>query len=279
MLDEPRARNNGKLTAAAAAKGRAVAEARAARTLERAKAPRVAPPAPSRAAAMPPNFRTLDRLSRALLARATQGISPVAVAETWADWALHLASAPGKRLELFQQAAMTMARFGAVVAQRRRSREARAAGRASRRRPEVFRSCMVAMAVQRPCARPSLDRGLVARGDEPRARARARSPGRSRLHDARAPRRRLAEQHPLAQPGDPRARRRRRAASTSMRGAANWLDDLDRMLAGKPPAGAEAFEVGRNVAADARQGRLSQRPDGADPVRADDGQGVCRSRS
>ena len=33
-----------------------------------------------------------------------------------------------------------------------------------------------------------------------------------------------------------------------VRGAANWLDDLDRMLAGKPPAGAEAFEVGRNVA-------------------------------
>ena len=33
-----------------------------------------------------------------------------------------------------------------------------------------------------------------------------------------------------------------------MRGTANWLDDLDRMLAGKPPEGAEAFEVGRNVA-------------------------------
>ena len=33
-----------------------------------------------------------------------------------------------------------------------------------------------------------------------------------------------------------------------IRGAANWLDDVDRMLAHKPPAGAEAFEVGRNVA-------------------------------
>ncbi len=33
-----------------------------------------------------------------------------------------------------------------------------------------------------------------------------------------------------------------------VRGAANWLDDLDRMLADKPPAGAEAFQVGRNVA-------------------------------
>jgi polyhydroxyalkanoate synthase len=34
-----------------------------------------------------------------------------------------------------------------------------------------------------------------------------------------------------------------------LRGAANWQDDLDRTLSGKPPAGAEAFEVGRNVAA------------------------------
>src|SRR5208337_2967899 len=33
-----------------------------------------------------------------------------------------------------------------------------------------------------------------------------------------------------------------------VRGAANWLDDLDRMLSGRLPAGAEKFEVGRNVA-------------------------------
>ena len=33
-----------------------------------------------------------------------------------------------------------------------------------------------------------------------------------------------------------------------IRGAANWLDDFDRILSSKPPAGSEAFEVGRNVA-------------------------------
>ena len=81
--------------------GRAAAEARAARVLERAKAPHFAPTGP-RTASGPPSFRTLDRLSRALLGRATQGISPFAVAETWSDWTLHLAAAPGKRLELFQ---------------------------------------------------------------------------------------------------------------------------------------------------------------------------------
>ena len=70
------------------------------------------PPRTPRPASGSPNFRTLDRLSRALLARSTQGISPLAVAETWNDWAVHLASAPGKRLELFQRAMMSMARFG-----------------------------------------------------------------------------------------------------------------------------------------------------------------------
>ena len=113
MLDEARAKKNGALTKAA--KGWAVPEAQAARTIERAKALKIAPtaaPAAQRAAKERPNFRTLDRLSRALLARATQGISPAALAETWTDWALHLASAAGKRLELAQRAAMTMARFG-----------------------------------------------------------------------------------------------------------------------------------------------------------------------
>ena len=33
-----------------------------------------------------------------------------------------------------------------------------------------------------------------------------------------------------------------------LRGMTNWLEDLDHQLAGKPPVGAEAFRVGRDVA-------------------------------
>ena len=112
MQDEPHAQ---RMTGEPA--GRAAAEARATPVVERAKTRRIAQTpqspraAPRRTSAWPPNFLTLDRLSRALLARATQGISPDAVAETWADWALHLARAQGKRLELAQLAAMMMARF------------------------------------------------------------------------------------------------------------------------------------------------------------------------
>ena len=43
-----------------------------------------------------PNFKTFDRMLRATLARVTQGVSPVAVADAWNEWASNLVTAPGK---------------------------------------------------------------------------------------------------------------------------------------------------------------------------------------
>ena len=45
-------------------------------------------------------MHALDRLREAGPARATGGFSPDSMALAWADWFLHLAGAPGKRLEL-----------------------------------------------------------------------------------------------------------------------------------------------------------------------------------
>ncbi len=42
----------------------------------------------------------MDRLSRAVTARFTQGISPYALYAAWFDWASHLSNAPGRLLEL-----------------------------------------------------------------------------------------------------------------------------------------------------------------------------------
>lgn len=45
-------------------------------------------------------IRTLDLMREANVARFTAGLSPESLLLAWSDWALHLAGAPGKRLEL-----------------------------------------------------------------------------------------------------------------------------------------------------------------------------------
>lgn len=46
----------------------------------------------------------LDRTLRAFVAYMSAGVSPHAFIEAWGDWALHLAQAPGRQLELTERA-------------------------------------------------------------------------------------------------------------------------------------------------------------------------------
>jgi polyhydroxyalkanoate synthase subunit PhaC len=62
----------------------------------------------------PHPYAALDRGAMANLARMTAGISPHAVVDAWSDWAMHLARAPGRQLELAERAQanwMSLARF------------------------------------------------------------------------------------------------------------------------------------------------------------------------
>jgi polyhydroxyalkanoate synthase len=56
-------------------------------------------------------FRSIDRMSEALIAQRTAGLSPAAIALAYFDWWLHLAAAPGKRMELAHKAVRKSARL------------------------------------------------------------------------------------------------------------------------------------------------------------------------
>ena len=64
-------------------------------------------------AAVPPLFNgeVIDRMVHAALGRATAGISPAAVGQAFADWWVHLAISPGKQAELQQQAVAQALQF------------------------------------------------------------------------------------------------------------------------------------------------------------------------
>src|SRR5688572_3170488 len=63
-----------------------------------------------------PSFETMDRVGRAVLARFTQGISPHAIYDAWCDWASHLASSPGRLLQLGIEGAGIGARLAGFAA-------------------------------------------------------------------------------------------------------------------------------------------------------------------
>ncbi|WP_104018821.1 PHA/PHB synthase family protein [Roseovarius nitratireducens] len=78
-------------------------------------------PAPAEGArpdrAEPHLHAALDRATMASLARFTAGLSPHAMIDAWSDWAMHLARAPGRQLELAERAqenGMKLAQYAAA---------------------------------------------------------------------------------------------------------------------------------------------------------------------
>ncbi len=56
-----------------------------------------------------------DRSLHAATARFTAGVSPAALAQAYSDWAVHLAFAPGKRIQLMDKAVRKAVRFGGYL--------------------------------------------------------------------------------------------------------------------------------------------------------------------
>lgn len=58
-------------------------------------------------------YETFDKIVRSSMARITSGLSPYASAVAWADWLAHLATAPGRQLEMVEQAQKNAVKLGA----------------------------------------------------------------------------------------------------------------------------------------------------------------------
>jgi polyhydroxyalkanoate synthase subunit PhaC len=202
---------------------------------------------PDNAPASPvvPDFHTFDRMLRAIQARATQGVSPVALTRTWEDWATQLAAAPGKQLSLALQAWATLARYALWLP--------KAVGDTAITQP--------ATTDDRRFADPAWAAwpfNAIARGYQ-MAEAwyldTARDvPGMTHTHQQEMEFliRQLADVWaPSNIPWlNPLILRQTflEAGFNLRRGMENWMDDLDRLLSGKLPAGTENFIVGRDLA-------------------------------
>lgn len=189
----------------------------------------------------------VDRATHAAVGRFTGGLSPVAVAMAYADWAAHLAFAPGKRLQLVHKAFKKSMRLANYAARG-------VAGRAPER-------CIEPLPQDRRFAAPEWGEwpynvmsqafllnqqwwhnamtgvpGVAARNERI-----AEFATRQAL-DVFSPSNYVAT-NPLVA---------RRALATGglnfVQGARNFMEDLERAASSRAPAGAEAYVVGKDVA-------------------------------
>lgn len=189
----------------------------------------------------------IDRSTHAALARLTGGISPIACAEAYRDWAAHLAFLPGKQSRLVEKAARKALRFISYTARRTWSS-----------------SCA-------PCIAPLPQDH---RFDDPAWQAppfdlvyQSFLLLQQWWHNATTDVRGVTQQHErlvafaarqwldVFSPSNfiatnPVALRTTYAqlGVNLVRGGYNLLDDVERAIAGRRPAGADAFLPGRDVA-------------------------------
>jgi len=189
----------------------------------------------------------VDRSMHAATARFTAGLSPIAFTDAYLDWASHLAFLPGKRTQLVEKALKKVIRFGNYAAQRSAGIEAG------------------------PCILPLQQ-------DHRFDDSRWREPPFDLIyqsflltqqwwHNAMTGVRGVTKQHEnmvafatrqmldVWSPSNfvwtnPEAMQAtlKESGMNLVRGAHNWVEDLERAASGKTPAGVDAFEPGRNVA-------------------------------
>jgi polyhydroxyalkanoate synthase len=188
----------------------------------------------------------LDRLLEARVGRFTLALSPAALALAYLDWALHLASAPGKQQELADKAARKAVRFAtyawkcldpsAPLCIEPLPQDTRFDGDAWRQWPfnVIFQSFLL---VQQWWHNATTGVSGVSRHHEDVVQFTARQ-----LLDVVAP-----SNFALTNPEVLRATVDQ-GGMNLVRGARNFVDDWERLVLGKPPVGADAYRPGHEVA-------------------------------
>ncbi|HET9821407.1 MAG TPA: alpha/beta fold hydrolase [Burkholderiaceae bacterium] len=196
-----------------------------------------------------PSTQDFDREFRAQLAQMTAGLAPTAFTTAWADWAMHLALAPAKQQEL-QQMALQRAADTWAFALRALAGEALAPAEGFAGSPEKrfeaadwsrFPFNVYARAYQNSAA--LLKEAVRDVDGVTDYHAQLLEFAVRMLMDASSPANSLGTNPELL------ALTQSERGQNLVRGFRNWLEDLKRTIDGGAPAGAEAFELGRNVAA------------------------------
>jgi len=190
---------------------------------------------------------TIDRLLNAWLGRFTFGLSPAALGLAYADWAIHLASSPGKQQQLIQKGVRKVARLSLYGA-----RSMTEPGippcieplpRDKRFRDEAWRQWPFNLTYQSFLLTQQwwYNATTGVRGVSPHHESVVEFVARQIL-DLYSPSNFLFTNPELL------AITAREEGQNLVRGATNWLEDWERAIAARPPPGSDAFRPGRDVA-------------------------------
>ncbi|MHA7871026.1 MAG: PHA/PHB synthase family protein [Hyphococcus sp.] len=229
--------------------GKAVAEPAAAPPRKQAlQSLRFGPPWEPDSYASTAIVEILDRATHAAIGRATMGLSPGALAAAYLDWATHLAFSPGKQMQLAQKAQKKYARLmnyalrcaangGGECAIEPLPQDRRFDSEDWRQWPFNLMSQSFLLTQQ---WWHNATTGLA--GVTPQHERVVEFASRQLL-DIVAPTNFVATNPEVL----------KKAIETNgaslMQGWRNFIEDAERAASGRPPVGAEAFEVGKNVAA------------------------------
>jgi len=192
-------------------------------------------------------FEAMDRMRDILISRYSGGISPASLTLAYMDWALHLAAAPGKQLEMVRKAARKSSRLAAYTLSVMTDPDAdccieplpgdnRFRGDAWRRQPYAFWA-QAFLLNQQWWHNITHDVPGVSPHHEEVVSFVARQ-----LLDIYSP-----SNNPFTNP-EVIARTRETGGRNFFDGFENWREDMRRQIQKKPPVGTENFVPGKDVA-------------------------------